>query len=614
MKKTKFTVIAWVLILVMVATPVTALAAQSDTTQHRDVGLTFDLPTPEELAAILDLRMVTLTQEAREIALADFDYLTNKIMQVAPTQNILYRRSGVSMEDYLATMRQKIYDMTPIPSFTALQMDESWINEPEDARYLAADYLASLLTIMELELGGLGHMTMQPLFMVEMFFPVSAYIVQSDPEQLLLEVLEELEEMGIDLDENIIKAIEREIDSAVRFHQLHYNIYNTPAVLWFYDIDPGQFDLDEDIFAELGTMYEDNITTNIIEPGRIAYVRIDSFLNNIILDSEVLFPFYEQVQDYEHLIIDIRGNGGGFVGYFAVNVMDMLLNEDVSFRYSEFFIASQLTAGYFENPMSLSLGDLYGIFPAAEFVQSQNMIYFNQEDLALLDYAIVWYGMYGPSEFGIPFDGQIWLLVDGGSASASELAAMISIETGFATVVGEPTAGITGVIYTMAALPNTGVLFRIDLGYTTDQYGRSIEEFGVIPQIANMPGKDALETVLALINVPDTVPYMILSLEDMAVVMIAGRAFVPASTVKDTFSAAQINIYNQQINLTYGDTSIVFIIDSSTASVNGASLAMPAPVQVVNEEIFLPLRFVAENLGYDVDFANGTVKLERNQE
>ena len=607
MEKTKLAMIVLVLILVMVAAPVTVFAAQSDTIQQKSLDLTFDVPTPEELAAILGLRMVTLTPEARDIALADFDYLTDKIIQVAPTQNILYRRSGISMEDYFGVMRQEIYNMTPIPSFTILLIDERWADESEEARYLAADYLASLLLIMELELDGLGHMGVQPLFLVEMIFPFIVYAMQQE-----IDIEQLLEEAGI-TNPDEIKAIERSFDADARFNQMHYNIFNTPSVLWFYGIDPSQFDFDDiDIFSELGTMNPNNITTNIIEPGRIAYFRIDCFFNNMALDSEVLFPFYEQVQNYEHLIIDVRGNSGGWINYFPLNVMAMLVNEEISFKYPEFFIANELTAGYFENPISLSSGYLYGIFPATEFVQSQNMFYFNQEDLELLDYAIVWYGMYSPSEDSIPFGGQIWLLVDGGSASASESAASISIDTGFATVVGEPTAGITGVIYTFAALPNTGILFRIDLGYTTDWYGRSNEEFGVIPQIANMPGKDALETVLALINASSAEIYVTVPLDGIAGIIIASRAFATVAVVNDIFSDAQLDVYNQQIKLTYGDISIVFTVDSSTVSVNGESLVIPLSAQVINGEIFLPLRFIAEKLDYNVDFANNAVILTSN--
>jgi len=39
----------------------------------------------------------------------------------------------------------------------------------------------------------------------------------------------------------------------------------------------------------------------------------------------------------------------------------------------------------------------------------------------------------------------------------------------------------------------------VDIGSFTDDYGRSIEEHGVAPDIRNFPGMDALETVLAII-------------------------------------------------------------------------------------------------------------------
>ena len=79
--------------------------------------------------------------------------------------------------------------------------------------------------------------------------------------------------------------------------------------------------------------------------------------------------------------------------------------------------------------MSMVMADLYGIFPATEFVVNQNMPYFNEYDLALLDYAIVWRANYVPSPYAIPFAGEIWLLVDGWSASASVVAAMVSAST-----------------------------------------------------------------------------------------------------------------------------------------------------------------------------------------
>jgi len=441
-------------------------------------------------------RYAVLTEEAREIALYDFDYLAEMMLQIAPTHYMFDRIFDISLEDFLAMLRQMIYYMMPIPSFTALEVGDRWEEAPTEPLMIAADYLYSLLLFFVIETGGFGHFMPQSLLLVEHTFFAVAYDLQhEDPDQEATR--QELEEMGFDADWVIA--------SNQQFAQFHYDIFNIPSVLWFYDIDPSEFDFDVDIWDEIGTMDEDNITTDIIEPGKIAYIHIASFMNNLILDSETLFPFYEEIQDFEYLIIDIRGNGGGMAGSFPINVLSMLINDYVYFSFPEFFIADPRTAPLFEHPGSMALANFYGILPAAEFVQSQNMTQFNSDDLAILDYAIIWNAMYFPREDAIPFNGKIWLLTDGFSASASVLAAKMSYNTGFATVVGEPTSRVTGVTFTHAALPNTGILFRIDLGYTTDQYGRSIEEFGVIPHIPNMPGMDALETVLAIISGVDAV-------------------------------------------------------------------------------------------------------------
>ncbi|MCL2378504.1 MAG: S41 family peptidase [Defluviitaleaceae bacterium] len=438
-------------------------------------------------------RFAYLTDDAREIALYDFDYFANKLLLTAPTRHMFGRLFGVTLEDYLAGLRQMIYDMVPVPSLTDLSMGgERWTDEPTDELMIAADYMFTLLLLFAFETGGFGHFLVQELPIVEEMFFITSYVMQGD-EYDYEALLQELREAGLE-------DPERSADAMIRFHQVHYEIYNRPSVLWFYDIDPSQFDFDVDLSETVGFMDEDNVFTYIVEPGRIAYIGIASFFNNMVMDWDVLFPFYEEIQDFEHLIIDLRGNGGGFAGYFSALVVSMLIDESISFTYPEFFVSNELTAVFYENPMSLASADLYGIFPAAEFVRDQNMHMFNRDDLALLDNVAVWNAVYSPSEYAIPFGGEIWLLVDEGSASASVMAAQLSVNTGFATVVGEPTSGVTGVVYTFAALPNTGILFRIDLGYTTDQYGRSIEEFGVIPQIVNLPGMDALETVLAIID------------------------------------------------------------------------------------------------------------------
>jgi hypothetical protein len=143
------------------------------------------------------------------------------------------------------------------------------------------------------------------------------------------------------------------------------------------------------------------------------------------------------------------------------------------------------------------------IVTAEEFIAGQALPYLNESDLARLDYVIVSRSMIIPCDDAVGFNGRVWLLVDGQSASMSASMAEMALYTGFATVVGENTSHIMGSTHTYIALPNTGIVWRTDIGYKTDTYGRSLEVYGIAPDIRSFDGMDALDTVMALIILGD---------------------------------------------------------------------------------------------------------------
>ena len=495
----RLAITALLLAVVITVAPIMALAAPTSADEGLcpTIVLTWLLAYEQEIEELVELRDVELTPGAMEIVLQDFDYLVSMILDVSPVQNIIGRRIGIDARFYFTLWREIIYSKMPLPSIISSLEPERWGEPQTDDLSIAADYLFTVMVGIMQELGGLGHFSPQVSFMVEQMFHASAHTLHNGIE-LNQEDIDWMLAHGFSEDD-----IEMLVESSLRFSALQYELF-IPSVMWFYDIDPSEFDLETPLSEVMGTMDEYNITTQIIEPGRIAYIRIQSFMNNLLLDSETLFPFYEEIQDFEHLIIDLRGNGGGWASSFPTNVVSMLIDERIDYTTYEFFIASDRIYDYFNPPLALRGGTLYGVFTVSEFLRDRGMNQFNRHDAQLLDYVSVWNVSHFPAYGNIPFGGKVWLLIDSGSASASETAASIAINTGFATVVGQPTAGVTGVTYTFAAMPNTGILFRIDLGYTVDRYGRSIEEFGIIPQVLNRSGMDALETVLAIIN---NVPY-----------------------------------------------------------------------------------------------------------
>ena len=242
-----------------------------------------------------------------------------------------------------------------------------------------------------------------------------------------------------------------------------------------------------------------NIHTNIIEDEKIAYLEIRSMSNSTMhIDSETLLDFFHDVADYEHIIIDIRQNRGGSSHFFPSTVMAPNIVAPLEFHYYMFLMDGAHNKHKLEPRFGPWETSTYQ--PVSNDLLS-SLEYLNADDAKLLS-------LYNESSILITptgdepiFKGKFWLLVGPRNFSASENAAAIAKETGFATLVGQTTGGDgLGFDPVVLALPNTGVIVRYSAGYGTDILGRNNQEFPTEPHIFELPGKDALQTVLYLIE------------------------------------------------------------------------------------------------------------------
>ena len=64
---------------------------------------------------------------------------------------------------------------------------------------------------------------------------------------------------------------------------------------------------------------------------------------------------------------------------------------------------------------------------------------------------------------------------------------------------------------------------------------------------------------------------------------------------------------NKTVTVTRGDKSVVLVIGSMTAKVNGEDVQMDVAPEIVNGRTMLPARWVAEGLGFEVGW-DPTVK------
>ena len=295
---------------------------------------------------------------------------------------------------------------------------------------------------------------------------------------------------------------------------------NDPALFQFY------FRLDPPVVEnpEIQIVNAPVVTAEILEEGRIAYLQISSFLPEAVhvgivnaLNGGSIIDFYYKIQDYEHLIIDIRNNTGGNIEFAVRNFLLPLSLEpdklpsmplyilyagsELGRYFGELQIESLRIPDY--RPSHIPQSD--SLLSVEQILNSGSLSYLNEDDLQLLSYGFRMYidvarlnDLHHASH--IPFGGRVWLLTSNRNYSASSMFTRLAKYTGFATLVGETIGGGYAVIIaTSMQLPNTGIVVAWDANYITDVYGRTLNEFPTQPHYFNREGMDALETVLAMI-------------------------------------------------------------------------------------------------------------------
>ena len=97
-------------------------------------------------------------------------------------------------------------------------------------------------------------------------------------------------------------------------------------------------------------------------------------------------------------------------------------------------------------------------------------------------------------------------------------------------------------------------------------------------------------------------------LVDVETVTVDGRTLLPVRVMVETLGGdVNWNAATRQATVVHDDTTIVLTIGSTTALVNGTAVTLDVPARTINGRTFLPLRFVGESLGLNIDFYANTV-------
>jgi hypothetical protein len=223
---------------------------------------------------------------------------------------------------------------------------------------------------------------------------------------------------------------------------------------------------------------------DITEDENIAYLRMGRMFARgspgYITAANRVAVFYQNIDHFEHLIIDLRGTYGETTDFFDHHIIAPLIDSPLTLEVYSFYMASEHNARFI--PESLP-----------------NHINTAGNTAFKINYTI------NPSETRRLQNAQIWLLIDQNTKAAAEQATLLLKQAGFATIIGEPTKGRPGVFGNMPlnaklSLPNTGILISYDFGYSKDIYGNSLEGQPISPNHFNKTGMNAMETALSMIG------------------------------------------------------------------------------------------------------------------
>ncbi|MCI9455720.1 MAG: hypothetical protein HFE44_01925 [Oscillospiraceae bacterium] len=243
--------------------------------------------------------------------------------------------------------------------------------------------------------------------------------------------------------------------------------------------------------VDLESVFADNPTFNILEPDRIAYIKVPIMKDTPQAHSQFI-DFYAKIAGFEHLIIDITGNSGGNSYYWVQYIAAPNLSQPTSTEQIIMIPDSQTVAEYVQ-----SVDSGRKLLPVSQLPELPGL---EQDDLEQLAYFYINKSTYEPTGES-PFSGKIWVLIDGRVCSSSEAFALFCKSTGFATLVGTQSRGDSGGIDAQFfALPNSGLVVRFHTIYPTNADGSCNTEYGTMPDFVSPDGETPLETCLKLIE------------------------------------------------------------------------------------------------------------------
>lgn len=320
-------------------------------------------------------------------------------------------------------------------------------------------------------------------FDVRIFYDRGRYIITDSYARPLTEIGSEVTKVdGVPVDEAVKARIER--------GYLDWDYVRGKPFLWM--ISPYHFGEDA-VFTVMGPEGEADVTfqTSTGFPGfthlyprsaltfetyeelGVGYMHIGTFDPSTIEPRyDRILEFLKEVEGYEFLIIDIRGNTGGAFRPWIDGIVKPLLQEDT---LHEYYLAYR-TDGYVR-------GFHAGELDHKEEVPKDHFDYLPPEVLGE-GYEVYNFSSTYTATHAVDFNGEIILLTDNVVYSAAEGFTNFCKQTGFAKIYGTPSGGDGFFVWpAYFVLPNSKLVITASSSMSLDRTGRANEEARTQPDV-----------------------------------------------------------------------------------------------------------------------------------
>ncbi len=266
----------------------------------------------------------------------------------------------------------------------------------------------------------------------------------------------------------------------------YYSVLSNKRAIKRYNLKES-YNVSKDLKAN-DSSKESAVETDILIEDKVAYIKLKSMsIDKSFHDRLKMLDFLPEINNYEKLIIDIRGNTGGFDDFWMTLVSGLtdkpLVSNYLSFYRGEY---RDLFSGY-KVDGSKRIEELdEKILEKLPPEIKTNFDYYNTHKISIepLDPSNFYYLDY----HSINFKGDIYLLVDKSVFSSAEVFASFCKDAGFATLIGEPTGGDRVFeIIPLIALPNSGLVVRFSCEMGINQDGTINMETKTVPDIVVDP-------------------------------------------------------------------------------------------------------------------------------